>query len=468
MHGTVDIRRFLWLVFLFVFSILLLVFSGNFFVTMVGWDGLGLVSFCLVIYYINSSSLESGLITVFRNRIGDVFFLASFFFFMRNGVFSWDLFSVEDSFLFLLFLFLGAITKRAQIPFSAWLPAAMAAPTPVSSLVHSSTLVTAGVYVLIRFNYLFRLFSFSFLRFFFVFTILIAGASAVLERDFKKIVAISTLSQLGIMMFILSVGGWLLSFLHIIIHAFFKSMLFLSTGSLIGQIAGTQDSRFYGGSLSNYSSFLNFIVRSLCLCGFPFFLGFYSKDFIISSSSFLVGVRLYFLFIIGCFFTVAYRVRLVFKSYCVMYKYTSFLSTEEDINFFIPVSILFLKCWIFGGFIYWFFLSGINFFFTFLDLFVGLILFFFGVTFYFFLRFLYQFFFRLSIILFLRWEASSGTSFLFRRFRFFSYETTWMETLGGGGTFFIISRAGNTFDYFRYMGIGIFLFVLVFVTFLYC
>lgn len=109
--------------------------------------------------------------------------------------------------MLLLFLFFGSITKSAQIPFSAWLPAAIAAPTPVSSLVHSSTLVTAGVYVLIRFNYLFIFFTINYFKFFFVFTMLLAGVCAVLEKDFKKIVAISTLSQLGIIMFILSVGG---------------------------------------------------------------------------------------------------------------------------------------------------------------------------------------------------------------------------------------------------------------------
>jgi len=125
---------------------------------------------------------------------------------------------------------------------------------------------------------------------------LLAGVCAVLEKDFKKIVAISTLSQLGIIMFILSVGGWILSFLHIIIHAFFKRMLFLRTGSLIRQIVGGQDSRFYGRSILNYGSFIYFRVRRLCLAGFPFFLGFYSKDFIISSSSVIEGFIFFFLF----------------------------------------------------------------------------------------------------------------------------------------------------------------------------
>ena len=202
--GTVELRRFFWLVYGFVFSMFLLVFSGNFFFIIVGWDGLGLVSFCLVVFYSNHRRLESGLITVFRNRVGDVFFLGCFFFLFLNGFFLIG--SGSDFFVFCLFLFFGAITKSAQVPFSAWLPSAMAAPTPVSSLVHSSTLVTAGVYVLVRFCYVFFLIDFLFFKVFFVLTIFLAGFCANFEKDFKKIVAMSTLSQLGLMLFILSVG----------------------------------------------------------------------------------------------------------------------------------------------------------------------------------------------------------------------------------------------------------------------
>jgi len=287
-------RRFSWLVFLFVISIFLLVFSGNFFLVMVGWDGLGLVSFCLVIFYSNSARLESGLITVFSNRVGDVFFLIRFFFFSLRGWWNFDFSSFFIYYLFLFFLFFGAITKSAQVPFSAWLPAAIAAPTPVSSLVHSSTLVTAGVYVLIRFNYLFLFLELTFFKVFSLFTIILGGMCAWLEMDFKKIVAMSTLRQLGIMMFILSAGSWILSFIHIIIHAFFKRMLFLSTGSLIGQMGGSQDSRFYGRDIFNYISYIYFLVSCFCLSGFPFLIGFYSKDAIISNSSFYNGT--FFLF----------------------------------------------------------------------------------------------------------------------------------------------------------------------------
>lgn len=166
MRGTLDIRRFSFLVFLFVVSMFFLVFSGNFFTMMIGWDGLGLTSFCLVVFYNNSVRLDSGLVTVFSNRVGDVFFLCSFFLLIGGGLWSFDSFFCSISLGFLVFLFLGRITKRAQVPFSAWLPAAMAAPTPVSSLVHSSTLVTAGVFVLIRYHYIFHMLGWKFIFFF--------------------------------------------------------------------------------------------------------------------------------------------------------------------------------------------------------------------------------------------------------------------------------------------------------------
>lgn len=219
----------------------------------------------------------------------------------------------------------------------------MAAPTPVSSLVHSSTLVTAGVYVLIRFNYFF-VFGGVFLKVFSLLTILLAGLTAILENDFKKVVAISTLRQLGMIIFILSVGVWLYSYIHIIIHAFFKRMLFLRAGSLIGQSAGLQDSRFYGNLSSSYMSFVYFVVSCFCLAGFPFFIGFYSKDSIILSLNGGKGGILFILFICACFFTVVYSLRLIKMAYYGNYKYTTFLRFFEDSRFFVVVSLLFLKC----------------------------------------------------------------------------------------------------------------------------
>jgi len=202
-------------------------------------------------------------------------------------------------------------------------------------------LVTAGVYVLIRFNYIFVFLNLSFFKVLSIFTILLAGVCAFFEGDFKKVVAMSTLRQLGMMMFILCVGVWALSFIHLVVHAFFKSMLFLSTGSLIGQMAGSQDSRFYGRSCLSYSSFLYFLVRVFCLSGFPFFIGFYSKDCIISRASLRLGLFFYYIFIVGCFFTVCYSVRLVSSSYKGFFKAFSFGSYAESLLFFLFCDVTF-------------------------------------------------------------------------------------------------------------------------------
>jgi len=279
------------------------------------------------------------------------FFLICFFFFFLLGNFSFDSSRKEPLYLFFIFLFLGAITKRAQLPFSSWLPAAIAAPTPVSSLVHSSTLVTAGVYVLIRFFYLFFFLDFLYLKLFFILTMAVAGICANVERDFKKVVAISTLRQLGMILFVLSVGVWVLSFLHIIIHAFFKRMLFLRTGSLISHYGGNQDCRFYGFRALSFFSFLFFLVRGICLAGFPFYVGFYSKDFIIAGSSLVLGVFFYLVFLIGCFFTIFYSMRLVFFGYSHWVKGYSFSFIEENENFIFSCYVFIFQRLAFRGFI---------------------------------------------------------------------------------------------------------------------
>jgi len=357
-----------------------------------------------------------------------------------------------------LFLFFGSITKSAQIPFSAWLPAAIAAPTPVSSLVHSSTLVTAGVYVLIRFNYLFIFFTINYFKFFFVFTMLLAGVCAVLEKDFKKIVAISTLSQLGIIMFILSVGGWILSFLHIIIHAFFKRMLFLRTGSLIRQIVGGQDSRFYGRSILNYGSFIYFRVRRLCLAGFPFFLGFYSKDFIISSSSVIEGFIFFFVFLLGCLTTVIYRIRLIWSSYILMFKYNRFYTSLEEKIFFYScnwvvfemlvsrrfyVLIIFIRLFVFF-FVFWF-IHGFD------------VIFFRIKLFFYFTIFLQIFFYVWDDYIFML-KICFWYVFFYKKVFFYSFEGTWIEVLGGIGTYSYILKANKYVVFIRFLRLGLLIF----------
>jgi len=187
-------------------------------------------------------------------------------------------------FFFLLIIILAAITKRAQIPFSSWLPAAIAAPTPVSALVHSSTLVTAGVYLLIRFNYYlnFNKYFLFFLLLLGSLTILISGIGANYEIDFKKIIALSTLSQLGLIMRILSLGYIKLAFFHLLTHALFKALLFLCAGIFIHRIINFQDIRISGGFNNQLIIVIIFFnISRLALCGMPFLAGFYSKDIIL-------------------------------------------------------------------------------------------------------------------------------------------------------------------------------------------
>jgi len=210
---------------------------------------------------------------------------------------------------------LAAITKSAQIPFSAWLPAAIAAPTPVSALVHSSTLVTAGVYLLIRFNELLGCSRVLFLIR--LCTTLISGVGACLEQDGKKIIALSTLSQLGVIMFSLSLGLWEMAFFHLLRHAMFKSLLFICIGLYIHGRQNQQDLRGIGfqlGSAPLVASY--FTVSSLSLIGFPFLSGFYSKDSVIELFEFTaMGGVSYLLVLFSLLLTVQYRIRLITNLY---------------------------------------------------------------------------------------------------------------------------------------------------------
>lgn len=211
---------------------------------------------------------------------------------------------------------LAAMTKRAQIPFSSWLPAAMAAPTPVSSLVHSSTLVTAGVYLLIRFNFTFGYNLSYFLLFIARITIFISGIGARYEFDLKKIIALSTLRQLGLIISILSLGSYKLAFFHLLTHALFKALLFICAGNVIHNLGNCQDIRFIGG-LVNFMPLtcVYFNVCRLALCGLPFLRGFYSKDLIAEVLSMgYLNFYIYVVFYLSIGLTVCYRIRLVYYS----------------------------------------------------------------------------------------------------------------------------------------------------------
>lgn len=278
--------RFLRLLIIFIIRIWILILRPNFIRILLGWDGLGVTSYLLVLYYQRAKSFNAGIITALTNRIGDVGLLVVIGILTRMGRWSFIYYRRYNQFLrveILILLRIVAITKSAQLPFSAWLPAAIAAPTPVSSLVHSSTLVTAGVYLLIRINYLIRNCGFLWILILLgTVTMFMAGRSAIKELDIKKVVALSTLRQLGIIFIVLGMGLPLLAFFHLISHAYFKAMLFMRRGCIIHSINDYQDMRVIGGGLKQIPLSLSIImVANLRLCGLPFISGFFSKDLIL-------------------------------------------------------------------------------------------------------------------------------------------------------------------------------------------
>nr|YP_009421105.1 NADH dehydrogenase subunit 5 [Sinotaia aeruginosa]ASR74873.1 NADH dehydrogenase subunit 5 [Sinotaia aeruginosa] len=369
MSNDMFLNRFIWLVMLFVLSMNMLIFISSLPALLLGWDGLGIVSFILVIYYQNNKSLGAGMLTILANRIGDVMILVSIGILVILGY--WDIMVIEEFLLSLylsLCILIAGMTKSAQMPFSSWLPAAMAAPTPVSALVHSSTLVTAGVFLLVRFFPILEkwaLFS-PLLLMISVCTMFMAGVGANYENDLKKIVALSTLSQLGMMMMSLALGLPMLTIFHLYTHALFKALLFLCVGVIIHSSASNQDIRLMNMlyyQLPLTSSCMN--IANMSLCGGLFLSGFYSKDLILELSLFnstsLFMIMMIFLSVV---LTITYSMRLLFISVCNMNKGVSFHS-KGDLNIYFNFSMLILSlaAITFGAMLQYFFIEfDLNFF----------------------------------------------------------------------------------------------------------
>nr|QZI85971.1 NADH dehydrogenase subunit 5 [Rhynocoris fuscipes] len=336
MSSDIYKNRFYFLVFMFVLSMMMMIVSPNLMSILIGWDGLGLVSYCLVIYFQNYKSYSAGMLTILTNRIGDVAILLAIAWMMNFGswhyiyyVYSWD---DNWTVYLILLIILAGFTKSAQIPFSSWLPAAMAAPTPVSALVHSSTLVTAGVYLLIRFSDLLKNIDCSFFLLLSVMTMFMAGLGANFEYDLKKIIALSTLSQLGLMMSILFIGYPILAFFHLLTHAFFKALLFLCAGLMIHCMSDSQDIRHMGVMVNHLPFTCScFCISNFSLCGLPFMSGFYSKDIIVEMVSHsYYNMFIFIIFFVSVGLTVSYSTRLVY--FCLSYNMNSFVcqSYYED------------------------------------------------------------------------------------------------------------------------------------------
>nr|YP_010024742.1 NADH dehydrogenase subunit 5 [Pseudothemis zonata]QOQ35021.1 NADH dehydrogenase subunit 5 [Pseudothemis zonata] len=357
MEGDPYISRFILLVLMFVFSMMLLIISPNMISILLGWDGLGLISYLLVIYYQNFKSYSAGMLTVLSNRLGDVAFLLAIAWMLNYG--SWNyvfylnymITDIEGLIISLLMVF-AAMTKSAQIPFSSWLPAAMAAPTPVSSLVHSSTLVTAGVYLMIRFNILLIGTDIgSYLLLVGGMTMFMSGLGANYEFDLKKIIALSTLSQLGLMMSILSMGYPELAFFHLLTHAFFKALLFMCAGVIIHNLGDCQDIRFMGGLMIFFPLTSScFMISNMALCGFPFLAGFYSKDLILEMclmSNLNVISFVFYFFSTGM--TACYTFRLIYYVMCGSFNYKSCNSISDEGWFMLKGMIFMVIVAVTGG-----------------------------------------------------------------------------------------------------------------------
>nr|UVU30548.1 NADH deshydrogenase subunit 5 [Euceros kiushuensis] len=361
-----NINRFLMMMMFFVMSMLLMILSPNFLSILLGWDGLGLVSYCLIIFYQNKFSYNSGMITVLTNRLGDIMILMIIALLITLGSLNF-LFFKKVSNLILILVLISSFTKSAQMPFSYWLPMAMAAPTPVSSLVHSSTLVTAGVYLLIRFNYLMNnSLILKLMMMFSILTLLISSLVASLEYDLKKIIAYSTLSQLSLMIFSLSMKLDNFALFHLLTHAMFKSMLFMCSGIMIhNSFILNQDIRKLSCMLI-YMPLVNLLFNCsiFSLCGIPFMAGFYSKDLILEMFM-MSKFNMFTLFILFiCMgLTLFYSMRLIYYSLFNMSYMSNFHISIYmfKTNMVFSLLILFILSITVGSMLNWFMFFGKNF-----------------------------------------------------------------------------------------------------------
>jgi len=283
---------------LFIFSMLILVLGDNYVVMFIGWEGVGLCSYLLIGYWFTNGQYNYAAKKAFiMNRIGDLgFLLAIFWLIVRLGTVNYsDVFtaaslaklSASDITGITLLLFVGAMGKSAQIPLFTWLPDAMAGPTPVSALIHAATMVTAGIYMITRSNLLFShsAFTQNIIAIIGISTALLAATIAIKQNDIKKVLAYSTVSQLGYMFLGLGVGAYSGAVFHVITHAFFKALLFLGAGSVIHAMHHEQDIRKMGGLKSKLPiTHITFLVGCIAIAGLPPFSGFFSKDEILAAA----------------------------------------------------------------------------------------------------------------------------------------------------------------------------------------
>jgi len=379
--------RFMSYLSLFTFAMLMLVVSDNFLQLFFGWEGVGLCSYLLIGFWYKKDSANKAAIKAFIvNRVGDFgFAIGIFLIFMFFGTLNYnEVFQLVPQFsekeinflgfnfnlitLICLFLFVGAMGKSAQFFLHTWLPDAMEGPTPVSALIHAATMVTAGVFLVVRCSPIFEYSqaALSFVAIIGMLTAFFAASVAIVQNDIKRIIAYSTCSQLGYMFFAAGVGAYHVAIFHLFTHAFFKALLFLGSGSVIHSLNDEQDIRNMGGIWRQMPfTWIAMVVGTLALTGFPFLSGYYSKDAIIEFA-YLKGTNVgYFAAAVGiitAFLTAIYSWRLIFKTFHGKFnneKLSRLEIHDSGIIIVFPLIVLVLGS-IFAGFIFKDFLIGHN------------------------------------------------------------------------------------------------------------
>ena len=323
---------------LFVFFMLLLVMGSNYLVMFIGWEGVGLCSYLLIgFWYTNPDYADAAKKAFIMNRIGDLGFIIGIFILIAifGSANYADIFSKAGTgdysatpyTLITILLFIGAVGKSAQLPLFTWLPDAMAGPTPVSALIHAATMVTAGIYMIARSNILFTLapVTLHIIAITGLTTAVIAALIALTQTDIKKVLAYSTVSQLGYMFLGLGVGAYTGAFFHVLTHAFFKALLFLGAGSVIHAMSNEQDMRHMGGLKGKLPvTFVTMMIGTLAISGIPPFAGFFSKDEILANT-YVHSVPMYVIGVITAMLTSFYMFRLMFLTF-----YGKFRGTHEQ------------------------------------------------------------------------------------------------------------------------------------------
>lgn len=338
MHGDEAFGRFFAYLNLFVFFMLALVLGNNLLITFIGWEGVGLCSYLLIGFWFKNQDYNNAAKKAFiMNRIGDLGFLIGMFlllfyfktldYTLLKAAISTSAVSVPLITTITLCLFIGAMGKSAQLPLYTWLPDAMAGPTPVSALIHAATMVTAGIYLIARTDFMFLQApaTMQFVAIVGALTALFAATIGILQNDIKKVLAYSTVSQLGLMFVAMGVGAFSTGVFHVITHAFFKACLFLGAGSVIHAMGGEQDIRKMGGLRKSMPiTYLTFILSALAISGVPLFSGFFSKDEILAAA-FEHNKTLWVVASLASLMTAFYMFRLVFLTF-----FNGFRGTEDQ------------------------------------------------------------------------------------------------------------------------------------------